>query len=96
MAKLLGRPLREIIKKAFPKKIIELITISQKGEPDDNNNDTYFNAFQKTGRYYDKYSARKRDKSSTPTATHKLKAENKPKEKEKEISNKRPRNNTNL
>ena len=94
MAKLSGRPLRKIIKKALPEKIIELITINQKGEPDDNNNNAYFNAFQKIGKYYNKYNARKRNKSSIPTATHKSKAKNKPKE--KEISNKRPRNSTSL
>ena len=94
MAKFLGRPLREIIKRALPEKIIELITISQEGEPDDNNNDVYFNTFWKTGRYYNKYSARKRDESSISAATHKSKVENKPKE--KEISNKRPRNSINL
>ena len=68
--------------------------MNQKGEPDDNDDDVYFNAFRKAGKYYDKYNIRKRDKSSIPTATHKSKAENKPKE--KEIGNKRPRNNTNL
>ena len=94
MAKLLSRPLQKIIKKALPEKIIELITISQEGKPNNNNNNAYFNAFRKTGRYYDKYSARKQDKSSTPAATHKSKIEDKPKE--KEIGNKRPRNNTNL
>ena len=96
MAKLLGRPLREIIKKALPEKIIELITISQKGEPDNDDNDAYFNTLRKAGKHYDKYSARKRDKSSIPAATHKSKTEDKLKEKEKKISNKRPRNNTNL
>ena len=45
MAKLLSRSLRKIIKKALPKKIIKLIVISQEGEPDDDNNDIYFNAF---------------------------------------------------
>ena len=94
MAKLLGWPLREIIKRALPEKIIELITISQEGKPDDNNNDAYFNALRKAGRHYNKYSARKRDESSIPAATHKSKAENKPKE--KEIGNKRPHSNTNL
>ena len=94
MAKLLGRSLREIIKRALPEKIIELITISQEGEPDDNNNDAYFNALRKTGKYYDKYSARKQDKFSIPAATHKSKVKDKPKE--KKIGNKRPRNNTNL
>ena len=94
MAKLSGRPLREIIKRAFPEKIIELITINQEGEPDNDNDDAYFNALRKTGRHYDKYSARKRNESSIPTATHKSKAKNKPRK--KEIGNKRPRNNTNL
>ena len=68
--------------------------MSQKGKPDNNDNDVYFNAFRKVGKYYDKYSARKRDKSSIPAATHKSKVENKPKE--KEIGNKRPRSNTSL
>ena len=68
--------------------------MSQKGELDDNNNDVYFNVLRKAGKYYNKYSARKQDKSSTPTATHKLKAENKPKK--KEIGNKHPRSNTSL
>ena len=82
MAKFLGRPLREIIERAFPEKIIKLITISQEGEPDDDD-DVYFNAFQKAGKYYNKYNARKRDEFSTPTATHKLKAEESPKRKRK-------------
>ena len=43
MAKFFSRALREIIKKALPKKIIELITINQEGEPDDNNDNIYFN-----------------------------------------------------
>ena len=94
MAKLLGRPLREIIKKTLPKRIIELITICQKGKLNNNNNNIYFNAFRKIGKYYDKYNARKQNKSSIPAATHKSKAENKPKE--KKINNKRPYNNTNL
>ena len=94
MAKLLGRSLREIIKRAFPEKIIELIAMSQEGEPDDNNDDVYFNAFRKASRYYNKYSARKRDKSFIPAATYKLKVENKPKE--KKIGNKRPRSSTSL
>ena len=81
MAKFLGRSLREIIKRAFPKKIIELITMSQEGEPDDDNNDAYFNTLRKTGRHYNKYSARKRDESSIPATTHKSKVENKPKKK---------------
>ena len=67
-------PLREIIKKALPEKIIKLIAMSQEGEPDDDDDDAYFNALRKAGRYYDKYSARKRDESSTPAATHKSKA----------------------
>ena len=95
MAKLLDRPLRAIIKKALPEKIIELITISQEGKPDNNNNNTYFNTFQKTGRHFNKYNTRKRNEFSTPAATHKLKKKDKPKEKNK-IGNKRPRNNTNL
>ena len=94
MAKLSGRPLREIIKRALPEKIIKLITISQEGEPDDDDNNAYFNTLRKAGRHYDKYSARKQDESSIPAATHKSKAEDKPKE--KEIGNKRPRSNTNL
>ena len=96
MAKLSGRPLREIIERALPEKIIELIAMSQEGEPDDDDDDAYFNALRKTGRHYDKYSARKRDESSIPTATHKSKAKDKLKEKEKKISNKRPRNSINL
>ena len=94
VAKLSGRPLREIIERALPEKIIELIAMSQEGEPDDDNDNAYFNALRKAGRHYNKYSARKRDKSSIPAATHKSKTENKPKE--KEISNKRPRSNINL
>ena len=94
MAKLSGQPLRKIIKKTLSKKIIKLITINQKGEPNNNNNNTYFNTFRKINKYYNKYSARKQDKSSIPTATHKSKTKNKPKK--KEINNKRPRNNTNL
>ena len=96
VAKLLGRPLQKIIKRALSKKIIKLITISQKGKPNNDNNNTYFNTLRKTGKHYNKYSARKRDESSIPTATHKSKIENKPKEKKKKISNKRPRSNTNL
>ena len=94
VAKLSGRPLREIIERAFPEKIIELIAMSQEGEPDDDDDDAYFNALRKAGRHYDKYSARKRDEFSIPAATHKSKAEDKPKE--KEIGNKRPRSNINL
>ena len=96
MVKFLGRPLREIIKKAFPEKIIELITINQEGEWDNDNNDIYFNAFRKIGKYYNRYNARKRDEASIPAATHKSKIKDKPKEKKKKIGNKRPRNNTNL
>ena len=88
VAKLSGRPLREIIERALPEKIIELIAMSQEGEPDDDDDDAYFNALRKAGRHYDKYSARKRDESSIPAATHKSKAEDKPKEKEKEINGK--------
>ena len=88
IAKFLDRSLRKIIKKTLPEKIIELIAISQKGEPNDDNNDVYFNAFRKVSKHYNKYSARKRDESSIPAATHKSKAENKPKEKEKEINGK--------
>ena len=62
--------------------------MSQEGEPDDDDDDVYFNALWKVGRYYDKYNARKRDESSIPVATHKMKAEDKPKEKEKEIDGK--------
>ena len=94
MAKFLGRLLREIIKRAFPEKIIELIAISQEGEPNDDNDDVYFNALWKIGRYYDKYSARKQDKSSIPTATYKSKVKDKPKK--KKIGNKRPRSNISL
>ena len=94
MAKLSGRPLQKIIKKALPEKIIKLITMSQEGEPNNNNNNTYFNTLRKTGKYYNKYNARKQNKSSIPTAIHKSKVENKPKK--KEIGNKRLRSNTNL
>ena len=88
MAKILNRPLREIIKKTFPEKIIELIIMSQKGEPNDNNEVIYFNAFRKIGRYYNKYSASKRDESSIPTAIYKSKIKNKPKEKKKNMVHK--------
>ena len=59
MAKLSSRPLQEIIKKTLPEKIIKLIAISQEGEPDNDNDDTYFNALRKAGRHYNKYNARK-------------------------------------
>ena len=68
--------------------------MSQEGEPNDDDNDAYFNAFRKAGRYYNKYSARKRDESFIPAVMHKSKVKDKPKE--KEISNKRPCNSINL